>query len=186
MQTTKDEKLIKNFLEGDDAAFEHLVTKYLRPIYNFLYRLIGETAALDDLTQETFIKTWKNIHRFDRSKNFRIWLFAIAKNTAYDFLRKKKTIPFSYYANAEGNNKLERIPDSGLSPSELAERKDSVLEWQKILREIPIHHRAILLLRYKQNFSLKEISVIMDKPYNTIKSRHNRILKHLKKNPLLI
>ena len=106
-----DKQLIQKFLNGSDEAFEELVGRYLKPIYNFLYQFTRDADSLDDLTQETFIKVWKNIRKFDQSKTFRVWIYSIAKNTAYDFLKKKKTVPFSFFENFEGDNKLEKISD---------------------------------------------------------------------------
>ncbi len=83
-----DKQLVQKFLDGSDEAFEELVGRYLKPIYNFLYQFTKDPDSLDDLTQETFIKVWRNIRKFDRSKNFRVWIYAIAKNKAYDFLKK--------------------------------------------------------------------------------------------------
>src|SRR5665647_1906978 len=102
-----DEQLVVDFLAGDDESFEELVHRYLKPIYNFLYQFTQDRDSLDDLTQETFVKAWKNIRKFDQDKSFRVWIYAIAKNTAYDFLKKKKTIPFSSFEDEAGNNMME-------------------------------------------------------------------------------
>jgi RNA polymerase sigma-70 factor, ECF subfamily len=175
-----DKQLVENFLEGDDSAFPHLVKRYLKPIYNFLYQLAGDSSALDDLAQETFIKVWKNISRFDQSRSFKVWIFAIAKNTAYDYLKKKKTIPFSVFTNEKGNNKLEKINANEILPDELLEREDFAKELEEKLKKIPEQYRIILLMRYKDDFSLQEIAEIFKKPYNTIKSQHQRALAALK------
>jgi RNA polymerase sigma-70 factor, ECF subfamily len=177
-----DEELVMNFLAGDDSAFDELLKRYLKPIYNFLYRFSGDTESLDDLTQDTFIKVWKNLKRFDQEKKFKSWIFTIAKNTAYDYLKKKKEIPFSTFTDEEGKNWLENIADENIFPDEIMDRKNIAEELEKILSKIPSHYRAILLLHYKEDFSLREIAEIMDDPYNTIKSRHQRGLAILKKS----
>lgn len=176
----EDKKIIEDFLDGDGYAFERLLDKYFRAVYNFLYQLIKDVSVTEDITQETFIKTWKNIKRFDREKNFKTWVFTIAKNTAYDYFKKKKTIPFSFFENEEGNNKLENISENNILPDEILERKDIADELEKKLQEIPEKYRLILTLRYKEDFSLSEISKILDKPYNTIKSSHQRALRSLR------
>ena len=180
MSNITDEELVGNILTGDEMAFEELLKRYLKPIYNFLYRFAGDIAALDDLTQETFIKVWKNLKRFDPEKKFKTWIFTIAKNTAYDHLKKKKTIPFSFFADEEGENWLENIADENFLPDEILERKNLSEEMDIIIEKIPSHYRAILLLHYREDFSLHEIAEILSEPYNTIKSRHQRGLKKLK------
>jgi RNA polymerase sigma-70 factor (ECF subfamily) len=122
------------------------------------------------------------LKRFNQSKNFKTWLFTIAKNTAYDFLKKKKTLPFSYYTDGEGHNKLECIADSKLSPDDLAKSSDQAHELIHLLEKTPVHYRAILLLHYKQGFSLKKTAKILEKPYNTVKSQHLRALRYINKN----
>lgn len=177
-----DNELINKYLAGEDEAFEHVLKKYLKPIYNFLYRLTHDKTTAEDLAQVTFFKAWKSLRRFDQSKNFKVWLFTIAKNTAYDSFRKKKALPFSHYTDENGNNKLENIIDGGSSPNDLLEKKDLAHQLFHLLEKIPLHYRAILLLRYKQGFSLKETAAILKKPYNTVKSRHQRALKYINNN----
>jgi RNA polymerase sigma-70 factor, ECF subfamily len=176
-----DKKLIAKFLDGDESAFEELLSKYLKPVYNFLYQLTSDKSALDDLTQETFIKVWKNIRKFDKDRNFKTWIFTIAKNTAYDYFKKKKTIPFSNFVDEEGNNKLENIADENIFPDELLIRNDSAKLIEEKLRELPEHYRLILTLHYKEDFSLSEIAEILKIPYNTVKSQHQRGLIKLRK-----
>jgi len=179
-----DEKLIEDFLAGDDSAFEKLLKRYLKPIYNFLYQLAKNQAVVDDLVQETFIKAWKYISKFDRDKKFKVWIFTIAKNTAYDFFKKKKSTPFSFFRNDDGSNKLEEINEEKPLPDEILEKKDLTNLIGEKLSEIPRKYRSILILYYKEDFSLLEISEILKRPYNTVKSQHKRALVALK-NKLL-
>lgn len=178
---TDNKKIIEEFLSGNKNAFEQLLGKYLKPVYNFLYQLTSDKSALDDLTQVTFIKAWKNIKKFDRNRNFKTWLFTIAKNTAYDYFKKKKTIPFSNFINEEGNNKLENIAEENILPDELLMRADAADVLEKKLQELPEHYRLILTLHYKEDFSLSEIAEILKIPYNTVKSQHQRGLGKLRK-----
>jgi RNA polymerase sigma-70 factor, ECF subfamily len=175
-----DNNLIENFLAGNDSAFSELVKKYLKPVYNFLCHFVSDREALDDITQETFIKAWKNIKKFDQSRNFKVWIFSIAKNTAFDYLKKKKTIPFSNFIDDEGNNKLENVGDDSILTPEILIRADSAKILEEKLKEIPDIYRVILIMHYKEDFSLQEIAKILGKPYNTIKSQHQRALGKLR------
>ena len=175
-----DEKIIQEHLSGDEAAFSELVKKYLQPVYNFTFRLVSSRDIAEDLTQETFLKVWKNIRRFDVNRNFRTWLFTIAKNTIFDWFKKKKEIPFSKFVDKEGESWLENIEDENFLPDEIMERKNIAEDLENILRKLPSHYRAILLLHFKEDFSLHEIAEILGEPYNTIKSRHQRGLERLK------
>lgn len=175
-----DKNLVEEYLDGDESAFSGLLNKHLKPVYNFVYRFVNEAQTANDLVQETFLKAWKNIKRFDTGKNFKTWIFTIAKNTTYDYLRKKKTIPFSNFIDEEGNNKLENISEDEILSDEILNRKNIAQEMEKKLNEIPEKYRIILTMHYKEDFSLQEIAQILGEPYNTIKSRHIRGLKKLK------
>ncbi len=175
-----DEKIIQEYLGGEEAAFSELVKKYLKPVFNFTFRLVNNRDAAEDLTQETFVKAWKNIKRYNPNKKFRTWLFAIAKNAAFDWLKKKKEIPFSTFEDEEGNNALKNISSDEILPNEILERENIAEELENILQKLPLPHRTVLLLHYKEDFSLHEIAEILDEPYNTIKSRHQRGLLKIK------
>lgn len=177
----EDKKLVNEYLAGNEAAFEKLLKKHLKPVFNFVFQFVKDKNAAEDVAQETFVKAWKNLHRFDRDKKFKTWLFAIAKNTAFDYLKKKKTIPFSVFADKDGNNPMEETRDQEIWPDEILERKNLAQELDKKLKQIPEKYRIILLMRYKEDFSLLEIAAILDKPYNTIKSCHGRAIFQLRK-----
>ncbi|TAK95832.1 RNA polymerase sigma factor [Patescibacteria group bacterium] len=176
-----DKQLVKRYLEGDESAFPELLQRHLKSVYNFLYHIVHDQSALDDLTQETFVKAWKNLKRFDQSKKFRTWLFTIAKNTAFDYLKKKKSIPFSNFLDAEGYSKLEQISDEALLSDELLALAGDKANLEKELQQISEHYRAILLMHYQDDLSLNEVAAILGKPYNTVKSSHARALASLRK-----
>lgn len=175
-----DEQLVLAYLQGDEAAFSVLVDRYMKHLYHFARQLVGESQIAEDIVQETFLKAWKNLKRFDRSKSWKTWIFAIAKNTAYDALKKKKTVPFSYFENDEGENVLENTALDEEHPDEILDREISAQEFDRSLLALHPDHRAILILRYQDDFSLHEIATLLKEPYNTVKSRHQRALRSLK------
>ena len=179
-----ERQIIEKYLSGEEAAFSELVKKYLKPIYNFIFRFVYDRDIAEDLTQETFVKVWKNLKKYDPDKKFKTWIFTIAKNTTFDYFKKKKEIPFSSFADEEGESWLENIEDENFLPDEILERKNIAEELDKILQKLPPHYRAILILYYKEEFSLHEIAEILGEPYNTVKSRHQRGLNKLKKELL--
>ncbi len=88
METQTDEQLASRSARGDQPAFEILLRRYLKIIYGFVYRLLGNTqdAEEEDATQEVFLKSWKNLKRFDEQRSFKAWIFGIARHTAIDLL----------------------------------------------------------------------------------------------------
>ena len=102
MQNYSDEQLVARYLRGDEKSLEFLIQQYLKPIYSFVYKYVGNPQEAEDITQEVFVRMWKYIKKFDQRKKFKTWIFSIAKNAAIDFLRKKKPYPFQ-------NLKMKRV-----------------------------------------------------------------------------
>lgn len=181
MQPPEDSQLVIDYRAGDHDALEILIQRYLKPVYHFMYRMVGTIHDAEDMTQETFVKAWKNLKRFDTRKNFKTWLFRIAKNTALDFLKRKKAIPFSAFENAEGENVLANtIADPEPLPSVVFDRTDLALVLVSVLAKLPPMYRAVLTLRYNEQLNFREIAEVLDEPLHTIKSRHRRACMMLK------
>ena len=176
-----DKELISQYLKGDEQSLEFLIQKYLKPIYGFVYKNIGDVAGAEDVTQEIFIKIWKNLKKFDPKKEFKPWLFQIAKNASIDFLRKKKSIPFSRFENEKGQNVLtENLSDNSSSLIEVLNNKKSIIE---IMDTLSQKDKKLIKLRHIDGLSFKEIADIQKKSINTTKSQYRRIILHLKNNP---
>lgn len=177
--------LISESLAGDEKAFEELLSPYLSPVYSFVLSLTHDVSMAEDVTQETCIKVWKHLNRFDAEKSFKTWIFAIAKNTAFDALKKKRDLPFSNFVSGESEDTeelwSERIADEAPLADEVLARAESVELLEQKLQTLPEGFQQILQLRYREDFSLQEISEILGEPYNTIKSRHGRAIFSLKK-----
>jgi RNA polymerase sigma-70 factor (ECF subfamily) len=165
--------IINDAQSGDEAAFAELVKQNLPLIYRYLFRLTGSEAAAEDLAQETFVRIWKNLPRFDAKKPFRPWLFRIARNCAFDYLRKKKTVPFSYLSEREQLS-LENLPDDKISPTAVTEKKETVVLVNTLLSELSDTEREILTLHYLDELTVPEIAEILKKPEETIRTRLRR------------
>jgi len=182
MLRVSDEQLIANCLAGDEKSLEILIKHYLKPIYSFSYRYIGNPQDAEDVTQEVFVKVWRNLKKFDQQKSFKTWIFSIAKNASIDCLRKKKAVPFSNFENEVGENILtETLADPLPLPDELFERVDIAKMLNTVIQQLSPKYRMVLFLRYNDHFNFREISEALDEPLNTIKSRHRRALIQLKK-----
>jgi RNA polymerase sigma-70 factor (ECF subfamily) len=177
-----DEELVAYYLKGDEKSLEILFGRYLKPIYNFIYRYVGGFSEAEDITQEVFIKVWRNLKKFDQNKSFKTWIFAIAKNSAVDFLKKRKEIPFSELEESEDEGGvIETLADPSPLPQELLEKADLALTLNSAMEKLPPKYRMVLFLRYNDHFSSKEIAELLGEPENTIRSRYRRALIMLKK-----
>lgn len=181
MKDSSDKELIKSYLKGDEKSLETLVSRYLKPIFGFAYRCVGDVQSAEDITQETFLKTWKNLKKFDENKSFKTWIFAIAKNTSFDYLKKKKPMLFSQLKNADGkDNFVENIKDKALMPNEIAEQNNLKNCLDFGIKKISEKYGLVLNLYYMENLNFREIAEKLGESINTIKSRHRRGLALLK------
>lgn len=180
-----DEEAISLVKNGEPEAFKLLVDRYASAIYNFAARLTNKNEARD-ITQETFIKAWKNIKKFDETKaSFKTWIFIIAKNTATDFLRKKKNVLFSdlekNFIEEETDSFAENIPDENLLPEEALQKLQDFETLNAVLSKIPLNYKTVLILHYQEEMTFDEIGKILDKSLNTVKSWHRRAIILLRK-----
>jgi len=177
-----DKKLVNQYLEGDEKALEILISQYLKPIYGFVYRYVANRSDAEDITQETFVRMWRNLKKFDRQKNFKTWIFTIAKNAAIDFFRKKKAIPFSEFNNEKGENViLDTLEDPAFLPDEILERKDTSNLITSAVEKLSSSNQLLISLRYNNQFTFREIAEFLGEPINTVKSRSRRAVMVLKK-----
>jgi len=177
-----DQQLIADYLKGDEKSLEILIKRYLKPIYSFVYRYVGNEQEAEDATQEVFVKAWRNLKKFNQKKKFKTWIFTIAKNTSIDFLKKKKAIPFSKFENEEGENALtEKLIDPALLPDELFEQTSVGEMLNAAMKRLTPKYRMVLFLRYNDHFTFREIANILKESIDTIKTRHRRGIAILRK-----
>lgn len=175
-----DSELITRYLKGEEKALEFLIAKYLKPIYNFVFNNVGSADNAEDITQEVFVKVWKNLRKFDQKRNFKPWIFQIAKNTSIDFLRKKKSIPFSRFENEKGQNPLvEKII---AAPLNLIEKLSNERTVAVVMQGLTDEDQKIINLRHIDGLGFKEIAETFQKSINTVKSRYRRILGNIRDN----
>src|ERR671938_1524964 len=97
-----DAELVTAFLAGEERAFQELVERYQTRLLNFIFRTIGDRERAEDLVQEVFIRVYRHIHRFDRSKKFSTWVYTIASNLAKNELRNRSRNPLVLFQTMKG------------------------------------------------------------------------------------
>lgn len=182
MKNISDAKLVAAYINGDHAAFDGLVKRHLDAVYSFVGRFLQEQQDAQDVTQETFVKAWRHLKKYDTKRNFKTWLFVIAKNTCLDFLKKRRTIPFSHFEDSTGHNLLtEKLAAAGVSIQQLIDNKSMANAVSQATLKLSPRYQTVLNLHYAQQFSFREISQKTGDPLNTVKSWHQRAIIELKK-----
>jgi len=168
--------LILEAKRGDLESFNRLVLAYQTQVYNLAYRIIGESDAAADATQEAFIAAFRNIRGF-RGGSFRGWLLRIVTNACYDELRRRKRRPeTSLEALTEGEGWAEDDEPSSLvstleKPEAASERSDLSRGIQNCLDHLPDEFRAVAVLADVYQYDYREIAEVVGKPLGTVKSR---------------
>lgn len=162
-----DDECIARAQQGDVAAFSELVARYQDRIYRFLVRLTRSQDDALELTQETFLSAYQALARWRPDARFTTWLFRIARNEAFDWLRRKKLVEFV----ALGDEQDLDVADPAPTPDRALETVQRLRELDRALARLPTEHREILLLREIEEMSYDEIAEVLDIGLGTVKSR---------------
>jgi len=169
------EKIEKDILirtkAGDLEAFECILSFYEKGIYNYCLRILKNSHNAKDVTQETFIKVYTHRKLIDPEKNIKTWIFTIATNTTFDFIRSKKR---------KNEISLDTDNETILASKAYYPEEGLVSDVDKALGQINQEYKKVLLLFYQQGFQYQEISEILEMPINTVKTHISRGKEQLK------
>ena len=178
-----EQELIARARDGDQTAFEALVTENERRIYHLCHRLTGNPEDAADLTQEAFLNAWRGLSGFQGGSSFSTWLYRLASNACLDFLRREKrrrvlsmTVPLE---DEEGRQ--ADLPDQGPTPEEALEASERCLALHAGLQRLSEEHRRVLVMRELQGLSYREIASALGVEEGTVKSRLARARGALRK-----
>jgi len=193
LESQSDEKIFERYRQTADASlFRVIVDRHHDDLIRFLNRLMGDAAGAEDVFQEAFLQVHTSQDSFDASRKFRPWLFTIAANKAWDYMRKKgrrKTLDLSAPLNGSGDGSdgnsgtfidlMEiRVP----SPDARLNDEETSAAVQKVLDQLPYALREILLLSYFQRLTYAQIADELEIPLGTVKSRlHSAVASFAKK-----
>lgn len=173
-----DSALAQAFLDGEHRAFTELVNRYHVRLLNFIYRTIGDRDRAEDLVQETFVRVYRHLHRFDQSKKFSTWAYTIAGNLAKNELRNRARNPLVLFQSIRKNWDSDHRPlewaDNTYRPDDLYRKRHLKAMVDKAVTHLPEHHRIVFVLRELEGKTYEEISEITGVNLGTVKSRLNR------------
>jgi RNA polymerase sigma-70 factor (ECF subfamily) len=175
-------QLVRRCTQGDSAAWEELVQRFHRRIYNICYRFAGSADDAQDLTQEVFIKVYRTVGSFDGEKaSFNTWVTTVTRNLLVDHFRKTRndratdSIDAVQGMDEDGPTLAERLPTDGSeSPQIHMESRDRREMVHRALQQISPDLREAVILRDLQDMDYREIAQVLKVPEGTVKSRINR------------
>ena len=178
LKAMDDAGLVSAYLAGQERAFDELVVRYQTRLLNFVYRTIGDRERGEDLVQEVFVRVYRHLHRFDRSKKFSTWIYTIASNLAKNELRNRARNPLVLFQAIKQNWQDEDRPiqfeDSASRPDDLFRKRHLRELVEDAVAKLPGHHRQVFVLRELEGKSYEEIAEITECNLGTVKSRLNR------------
>jgi len=173
--------LVRRCVAGDAAAWEEIVQRFNRRIYNICYRFAGGGEDAEDLTQEVFIKIYRTLASFDAEKaSFNTWVTTVTRNLLVDHFRKTKNDRITDSMDApvgdqeEGQALSEKIEDKGVTPDQLVQKQQTKQLVQEALQKLSPELREAVILRDLQDMDYREIAQVLKVPEGTVKSRINR------------
>ena len=181
-----DNVLAQQSLGGNQQAFELLVKRYSGPLFNFIFRFLGDYDAASDILQQVMVQLYISLPKLHTGEPLKAWLFQVARNRCLDELRRKHAIHFSELEKSVDDDEqlaLADMPDISPLPEEVAERHDLQQILLKAIQELPPKFRAVVLLRYASQLSYAEIGRVLNMPEATAKTYFQRV-KPLLRNAL--
>ena len=171
----EDEIFIRQYRLGDDSSIEKLIGRWQKRLYHYVVSLIYDNSAVWDILQEIWLSVIKTLKSQKRIENFPTWIYGVARNQTFFYLRKNRLLPKTY---DEGECKSEITKESLI---EMLELKENVHLVKEALSELSLSHREVLTLFYLQDLSLREIAQVTNISSGTLRSRLHYGRIHLKK-----
>jgi len=178
LQQLDDSGVVAAFLDGNKRAFGELVERYQNRLLNFIYRTTGDRERAEDLVQETFIRVYRHLHRFDQTKKFSTWIYTISSNLAKNELRNRSRNPLVLFQTLMKNRDADTRPleweDNTYRPDDLFRKRHLKSQVDAAVDQLPEHHRTVFILREMEGKTYEEIADITATNLGTVKSRLNR------------
>ncbi len=172
MQKIRDEVLVAEVAEGNISAFEELVNRYQKKLLSFVFSIVWDEAAAQDVVQETFISLYKTIDRIDTAKKFSAYLFSITRNYAISYLRSRKVhAPLETAEKVAGDD----------NPELRLEVSDENKRVQEALNIIDHKYKQVIMLYYFDDLSYEEIASRLGVPVNTVRTHLKRAKEALRR-----
>jgi RNA polymerase sigma-70 factor (ECF subfamily) len=176
--TPTDSELVTRARRGNQAACREIVGRYQRPVFNLIVRMVRDRTLAEDLSQDTFLKAFSRLDRYDPRYKLSNWLLKIAHNTVVDHFRQRKsrseTLPLEFLGRGDEPSAAELGDPAADDPLENLVRAEIAQKIECAMAALRPEYRQVVVLRYHEDLSHEEIARIMDLPVGTVKSHLHR------------
>ncbi|MDH4036388.1 MAG: sigma-70 family RNA polymerase sigma factor [Candidatus Krumholzibacteria bacterium] len=178
----EDIQLVARARTGDERAYRALLDKYERPVFSICLRMVRNRDDATDLAQESFIKVFGSLDRYNQAYAFSSWLFKITSNLCIDYLRKRRidTLPMDQPIDGEKGEIQRQYAAPDPTPAESFDRREKMERLESAIGSLPEHYRIMLILRHQEDLSYEEIADHLSIPLGTVKARIHRAREMLK------
>jgi len=182
-----DEELMLSYRDGDEDAFDMLYQRYEKPLLNFIYRMVMNSADAENLCQETFFRVVRGKRKYQATARFKTWLFRIAINLCRDRLRRMKHwshLSLNALVASQDDEKIEfqeLISDPSSDPEKHVETDELESLVQQAIASLPEEQHLVVILKEYHELKFSEIADLMNCPIGTVKSLNHRAHDKLRK-----
>jgi RNA polymerase sigma-70 factor (ECF subfamily) len=187
-ETLDDRELATCAARGEEPAFRELLTRYERPVFSLIYRMVRDRTLAEDLAQEAFIRAFNAIGSYKTSYKFSNWIFKIANNHTIDHLRKRKldTVSMDGSPHARTAEEVDRsrlvVESRDENPHEYVEHKELGSQIEHAIGDLREEYRSVIILRHVEGYAYDEIADILELPLGTVKTYLHRARGELRKS----
>ena len=162
-----DQELVKMTLKGNKNSFDDIVLRYSTKVYSLILRMLRDPMLAEDLTQDTFLRAYRSLDKYNPAYPFGNWILKIASNLCIDNIRKSKKVAFS-----DSDTELSLLTQNVFAdPQEALLDKETSRELTQALTVLPAKYRLVILLRYLEGLKYEEIATVLEEPLGTIKTK---------------
>ncbi len=180
-----EQEMISRCKNGDRDAFNVLMEKYQKQVFNIAYGMLSDYEDASDAAQEVFIKIYKSIASFKGESSFTTWMYRICSNVCNDILRKRQRRGVSVSLDSDDeNDSAMQLPSESATPEEQLELNERQKAVREAINALPAEYKEIIVYSDMQQLSYDEIAAILKCPKGTVKSRLNRARTALRKKLL--
>jgi RNA polymerase sigma-70 factor, ECF subfamily len=178
LRPMEDGDVVAAFVNGEEQAFQEIVARYQTRLINFVYREISDREKAEDLVQDVFLRVYRHLHNFDRTKKFSTWIYTIAANLAKNELRNRSRYRLVLLDRMKtiwrGEERPLELEDTSSRPDDLFHKRHLCALVEEAATKLSGNHRAVFVLRDVEGKSYEEIAEITGARVGTVKSRLSR------------